>query len=233
MMTRCEDVRPALGDLVDGDADAATTDAIEAHLAGCDACRGLAADLVRLRDAAASLGPVAPPDAVWARLEAARRTPGSGAWRQWVGLAAALVLITIGVYAVNRWTASDAPQTSGNARGEASVEGVNEELRLALDHYENAIGQLKMLVATGDDSLEPEVAATLDRNMAIIDEAILDSRAALSDDPSNQPARASLLEALSQKVNVLQATVLLMNAMGQGDPAGAAEAAARAAGKSS
>jgi hypothetical protein len=110
---------------------------------------------------------------------------------------------------------------------------VNEELRLALDHYENAIGQLKMLVATGDDSLEPEVAATLDRNMAIIDEAILDSRAALSDDPSNQPARASLLEALSQKVNVLQATVLLMNEMRQGDPAGAAEAAARAAGKSS
>jgi hypothetical protein len=102
---------------------------------------------------------------------------------------------------------------------------VNDELRLALDHYENAIAQLKVLAATGDDALDPDIAATFDRNMAIVDSAIDESRAALDDDPGNQPARASLLEALSQKVNVLQTAVLLMNEMREGDPAGAVNAA--------
>jgi hypothetical protein len=73
----------------------------------------------------------------------------------------------------------------------------------------------------------------LDQNMAIIDTALTESKAALLDDPSNQPARASVFEALSQKVNVLQATAVLINEMRQGNAEGAAEAAAGIGGKSS
>lgn len=241
-MTRCEDVQPRLSELADGALDGAQAAAVRAHLAACDACRGVAADLDRLRDAAAALGPVTPPDHVWLavagqmRLDEPRAEPATaapGSLRQWLGLAAALVLITIGLYAVSRLT-SPGPETSpGNAGALTSVEALNEELTLALDHYENAIGILKLQVATGDGSLDADVAATIDRNIAVIDQAIAESRAALSDDPTSQPARASLLEALSQKVNVLQATVLLMNEMRQGDSAGAAEAAGSGGTKSS
>ena len=59
-----------------------------------------------------------------------------------------------------------------------------------------------------------------------IDQAIVESRAALTNDPESQPARESLFEALRRKVGVLQATVTLMNEMRQGNQAGAAEAAA-------
>jgi len=242
-MTRCEDVQARLSELADGALDEAQAASVRAHLAACDACRGVAADLDRLRDAAGSLGPVTPPDHVWLavagqmRLDEPRPEPAtpptSGSLRQWLGLAAALVLITIGLYAVSRLTSPTPEPVPGNAGAVASVEALNEELTLALDHYENAISILKLQVATGDDSLDADVAATIDRNIAVIDQAITESRAALSDDPTSQPARASLLEALSQKVNVLQATVLLMNEMRQGDSAGAAEAAGSGGTKSS
>lgn len=230
-MRSCDEVRARLSAFVDGET-AADAAAVREHIETCEACRGVADDLARLRDAARALGPVTPPAAAWSRLaeqverESAAATSTrvpAAAVRQWIGLAAALVLITLGLYAMDRLTTGDAP--AGNVIAGPSVEGVNEELNMALDHYENAITQLRQLAVTGSESLDPEVAATFDRNMAIVDSAITESRAALEADPTNQPARASLLEALSQKVNVLQATVLLINEMRQGDAAGAAEAA--------
>lgn len=240
-MARCEDIQARLSAFVDGEAGADTAE-IRAHVETCAACRGLQADLTRLRDAAGALGPVTPPADVWlriagqARLDDARQpaaaaSAAASATRQWIGLAAALVLITLGVYAVDRMRVPEAPD--GNVSASPSVEGVNQELAAALTHYENAISQLKVLVATDSESLDPEVAATFDRSMAVVDAAIAESRAALETEPGSQPARASLLEALSQKVNVLQATVLLINEMRQGDPAGAAEAAAGSSTKSS
>ncbi len=48
----------------------------------------------------------------------------------------------------------------------------------------------------------------------------------MTDSPESQPARTSLFEALRNKVNLLQHTVVLMNEMRKGDAGGAAEAAA-------
>jgi hypothetical protein len=214
-MTTCQTIQAQLSAFVDGTTDAETASAIDSHIAGCEACRGLAEDLVRLRDAARGLGPIAPPASAWT---------GIAAGLDDAAPAAALLLITLGLYAVERFSLTGDDST-GNAPARASVEGVNGELRLALDHYENAISQLKVLAATNDDVIDPEIAATFDRNMAIVDAVIAESHEALDADPGNQPARASLLEALSQKVNVLQSAVLLMNEMREGDPAGAVGAA--------
>jgi hypothetical protein len=241
MMTRCEDVQARLGDLIDGGVPPSDEAQLRSHVGTCAACRALTTDLERLRSAARSLGPITPSDHVWlqiaGRLRREARTADAGAThvearratRQWLGIAAALVLVTIGLYAVGRLAA---PASPGNVTAGSTVESVDEELRLALDHYENAIAHLKSL-AGESDSLDPAVAAMLDQNMAIIDTALTESKAALLDDPSNQPARASLFEALSQKVNVLQATAVLINEMRQGNAEGAAEAAAGIGGKSS
>lgn len=241
MMTRCDDVQARLGDVIDGGAPPAEVAGIRAHIETCAACQALAADLERLRSAARGLGPITPPDHVWLqvagqlRLDAQAADSGAAslaagrATRQWLGIAAALVLITIGLYAAGRMAT---PASPGNVTAESTVESVDEELRLALDHYENAIAHLKSL-AGESDSLDPAVAAMLDQNMAIIDTALTESKAALLDDPASQPARASLFEALSQKVNVLQATAVLINEMRQGNAEGAAEAAAGIGRKSS
>jgi len=236
-MTRCDDIRSMLSELVDGVLDERSDAEARAHLETCAECRGLLQDLTRIRETAGSLGPLQPPDHLWMEIagqlrsnqrsasdsEAARyMTPA----RQWLGLAAALVVITVGAYAVSRLATPGTPDAMGNAADAGSVETVKQELDLAMEHYENAISELETLANGSDSGLEPEVAETLRQNILVIDAAIAESRTALTEDPASQPARASLLEALSRKVSVLQATVALMNRMRLGDPEGAAEAAA-------
>ena len=240
-MATCTDITPRLSLWIDGGLEAAERAEIATHLETCAACRGEARDLERIRAAARQLGPIDPPAHVWLEVAGQIRltdvpavplaaVPAVGAPRsrsalaQWIGLAAALVIVTIGAYFVVREplpgnSQSNAPQT-------ASVESVAEQLRLAMQHYENAIGELETLARTNDGSLDPAMAAALQANIRAIDRAIAESRDALADSPDSQPARESLFEALRRKVGVLQATVTLMNEMRQGNPAGAAEAAA-------
>jgi anti-sigma factor RsiW len=245
----CHDIQPQLSAFVDGAVSASERDAIRAHLSGCAVCRGLLQDLERLRDAARALGPRTPPDHIWLEIagrvqleERGSRGPGAArqsrtAMAQWIGLAAALVLITIGAYVVT----VDAPvpggiadaDAVGNAPATGTVEAVAEELSLAMQHYERAIVQLETLAKADADALDPAVRTTLTESIATIDHAISESRSALTQNPGSTPARESLFEALRRKVVVLQATVTLMNEMRKGNQAGAAEAAAAVGNKRS
>ena len=99
-------------------------------------------------------------------------------------------------------------------------------MKRAEAEYEKAIAQLEQLVKSGNPSVSATSVATLQRSLTTIDSAIAESRAALTSTPDSQPARTSLFEALRNKVNLLQHTVVLMNEMRKGDASGAAEAAA-------
>jgi len=69
---------------------------------------------------------------------------------------------------------------------------------------------------------DPKTAATLQKNLAVIDQAISESRAALRAEPANEPAQESLLESFKAKMGLLQDTVALINEMRKGNDAGAA-----------
>jgi hypothetical protein len=244
-MTNCQTIRPRLSEFADDVLDAQTRAVVEDHLATCPACAALADDLSRLRVAARRLGPIDPPERLWIELERRVRedrtnppaaiAPGSSlraAW-QWIGLAAALVVVTLGVYAVQHRSELQTPavirnaqETSGNAGAPGSVETVEQELRQAEEHYDKAIAELEAITRNSDASMDPDVAKTLQKNLATINAAISESRAALEAHPESEPARDSLFEALRKKVGVLQATVVLMNEMRNGNQDGAAKAAA-------
>jgi anti-sigma factor RsiW len=251
MTTTCHDISPRLSEYVDGTLADGERAAIAAHLATCAACAGLARDLGRLRDTARQLGPVAPPAhlaleiAGRIRLEATSATgPGAAdggsppaepvarpadrrhaAW-QWLGLAAALLLVTAGAYYLSgRGTPPPAPSTTtaaGNPGAAASVETIAQELDQAAAIYEKAIGQLETLTKNGTSGLDPTLAMTMQKNVTVLDGAISQSRAALKDNPENEAARDSLFEALRRKVSILQDTVVLINEMRKGNQAGAA-----------
>jgi hypothetical protein len=235
-MRDCQDVQAQLGALIDGDVDPADAAAIRSHLQRCRACNGLAQDLKRVRDAARSLGPVRPPDHVWLEVagqirlneprEPRQSTPARmrPALVQWIGLAAALVVITLGAYLFMRLGRPE-EIPAGNAPRPASVEAFTEELRLAIEHSERAGTELEALIKSGEGSIDPDMAENLQRNLAVLNQAIAESRTALTNEPSSLSARASLFEALSRKIAVLQSTVVLMNEMRQGNAAGAARAA--------
>jgi len=73
-----------------------------------------------------------------------------------------------------------------------------------------------------DVPLDPEVLATLRKNLDLIDGAIDESRAALRSQPGSRVAQESLFDAFRRKVALLQDTIALMNEMRKGDEAGAA-----------
>jgi anti-sigma factor RsiW len=242
-MNACTDIEPRLSAYVDGALTAEERADVARHLDQCAHCRGIVRDLERLRSTARQLGPVRPPDHIWleiaGQVHAAAGSPARPAsasprrpvvW-QWVGLAAMLVLVTMAVYFV--MSAPGGAPAPGNAGRDAAVQAVADELQLAMQHYENAIAQLEALTKNRDSTIDPAVAAMLQKNLTVVDEAIAESRMALASNPESEPARESLFEALRRKVGVLQATVSLMNQMRQGNPAGAADAAAGLGRKSS
>jgi hypothetical protein len=129
---------------------------------------------------------------------------------------------------VSQFTASPANEppaaTTASATSVApGVEAVVEQLSAAL---EKAITDLQTLAKDSDRPAEAQVAAGLLNNLAVVDQAIAESRMALAQDPTSAPARDSLLEALRRKVGVLQATMVLINDMRLGNADGAAQSAA-------
>jgi anti-sigma factor RsiW len=227
-MTNCLECQPHLSEYADGTLAPEARALVIAHLPTCDACRYTVRDFERMRDAARALDPIAPPPRVWQqislRLPAARRQ----ARAQWMGLAAALVLVTAGAYFFARATAptsatSASAPAAGNAAGAATVETVEQELATAARHYENAITQLEAVAKQDTSTLPPDAAARLQLSLTQIDKYIAESRAALVNEPQSEPARNSLFDALRRKVSVLQDTVALVGAMQRGDQAAAAK----------
>lgn len=243
-MTICKDVEPQLSQMVDGHLpDAAAQATVRAHLEQCAACRGVLQDLERLRRTSRALGPMTPPNHLWLEvagqlrlgetpkpIDAPRRAIPNprGPLAQWIGLAAALLLVSVGAYYFVRPPNSAPVATQSNAAPAGTVEAVTEELSRATSHYEKAIAQLEALKKSEGNPLDSTAGKELQDRLAAIDAGldsnITEARAALTQEPGNQAARESLFEALRRKITVLQATISLMNEMAKGNQAGAAEA---------
>jgi anti-sigma factor ChrR (cupin superfamily) len=149
-------------------------------------------------------------------------------WLPWLAAAAALVVATVvGVrYAPGRSQvaapASQARDGAAQASAGDAAQSVENELRQAEAHYENAIKGLEQIANAEQNALDPRTAATLQKNLAVIDQAINESRAAIRSQPASEPAQQSLVENFKTKIALLQDTVALINEMRKGNEAGAA-----------
>jgi len=236
----------------DGSLGAAERTAIDRHVASCASCRQLLEDLREILRATRALELREPPARVWSHLERAimlerdhaERSTAEGArgfqpsgeasdpgpaeaghyrWAAWLAAAAAVVLATVvGL----RFMPSGREQVptgapASVAAGEAAAL-VETELRQAEAHYEKAIKGLEQIASAEQNALDPRTAATLQKNLAVIDQAITESRAAVRSEPASEPAQRSLLENFKSKIALLQDTVALINEMRKGNEAGAA-----------
>ncbi len=234
-MTNCQQPTETLSDYVDDLVGSGDRAALESHIAACESCSGLVDDLTRLKDTARALGPIAPPAHIWDNIQATLSSGASSASvptttrqsrSQWMGLAAALVLVTAGAYFFTRMTSPGSPGLSnkdtahvdaGNANASPTVETVEQELAKAAQHYETAIAQLEAVARQDNNALPADTAAKLQVSLAQVDKFIAESRAALDTEPQSSPARDSLFTALRTKVEILQQTVALMGTMQRGD----------------
>jgi len=234
-----------INDYVDAALDRAERADVERHLAGCVECRELVDDLREVRRQTAALQPMEPPSRVWTRIDRAlRQNPRSARpmW-QWLPVAALLVIGTaIGVrYVTSARPAAPvvaapspngggaaAPGGNDSANSAASRElakSVEDDLLQAEQHYQRAITGLEQIANADKGALDPHTAATLQKNLSVIDQAINESRAALKAQPTSEPAQQSLLDSFKTKVALLQDTVALINEMRKGNDAGAARIA--------
>jgi anti-sigma factor RsiW len=230
----CADLQgDVLVDLVDGRLDPAQQRTIERHLEACAGCRALVTDLRSVRAAAFMLDRREPPPQVWSKLQAAVAAepkpgrvlfmPTRANWPVWLAAAAALILATvIGLLPLmNRNVAPAAPgsQTSAGAEREVTVESVTAHFEEAEKSYQLAIDELQALANKDTGELDPQVAAVLQKNLSVIDQAIAENRAALKAQPSSSNAQDGLFDALRNKVALLQQTVELINEMRKGNQA--------------
>jgi len=240
----CERQIERIQELVDGSLGAIRRSELDRHLEECAACRALKADLERIRDAAAALPQLAPPDGAWLQIAGRLRREGrvrnaaplAPARRSyaWLAIAAALVLATgISVLFLFRSTAvSPAPSSAADAAapGRAatdkdgkSVEAVRNEVDTAQDQFEKAIADLEKVAKANSGALDPGTSTVIDKNLGILDHAIAENRAAVRAEPTSVAARETLFEALRQKVSLLQDTISLINEMRKGNNAAAAQ----------
>jgi anti-sigma factor RsiW len=238
----CADLQTdVLVDLVDGRLDGAAQRSVERHLEGCDTCRALVEDLRSIRAAAFMLDRREPKAETWSKVQAAiaaepapkgrlldmsrsRQGTGGGGrvnWPVWLGAAAALILATvIGLMPLmNRAEPAHDDSAEAADAGEVTVESVTAEFEAAERHYQKAIDDLQTIANKDTGELDPQVAAVLQKNLTVIDQAISESRDALKAQPANASAQSGLFEGLRTKVALLQQTVELINEMRKGNQA--------------
>jgi tetratricopeptide (TPR) repeat protein len=246
----CEAFEDAINEYADGALQGEDRVALERHLESCAGCRALAADVRAIRRTAGTLDRRVPPRAVWDRISAqitappATRTPLR---RQWIAPLAAAAVIVLAVSAgfyfrgggsrtapapvssvpahVEPAIAPAPGSTPGSGSADELARSVESEMQMAEAHYEKAIADLEKLAKSEEKTLDPQLAATLRKNLGVVDQAISESRAALRSQPDNQPAQQSLFDAFRDKLTLLQDTVALINEMRKGNQAEAARIA--------
>jgi len=202
----CEQFDQWLDAYLDGGLGAAEATAMESHLATCAACRERADELRSVLTAATALPrSILPARDLWPDI--ARRLPVRGptraerplVWTRWVPLAAAaLVLIAVTALVTDRLVRPPAAQPELASTPPPAVAGFAADRE-----YVMAAEDLERVLAEGRDRLAPSTVEVLERNLALIDAAIAEARAALEADPANGDLRALLWGAHRQKLDLL------------------------------
>ena len=191
----CLELELDLGDYVDGTLDTRGVAMVDAHLRQCRSCRAVVDDLRALRAASRSLESLTPPPHLWPRIAAAveldsrrpaiRRLFSLGTLGLKPMFAAATVVALLGGGVWVSWHSVAAGTRAGVATPQATsdvvaaIEPTDDQMQSAEQHYTRVIASLEQIAQTDRTTLDTPVAAVVDENMAVIDEAIGESREAL------------------------------------------------------
>ena len=199
----CDEIRDRLDDFVAGRLPEAERPAMVAHIERCEACAADLADARMLSGPLAAAPRSIPPardlwPAVEARIAAPRRRR-----RTALLAAAAIVLMAL---------SSAATALLLHRAGADAVVATAPPPPAAFEAaYVARAGTLARLVAQDRALLAPATVATLERNLAVIDKAIEESRAALAADPGSRELETLLRTTHEQKVELLERVTRLVS----------------------
>jgi hypothetical protein len=233
-----DDWTDRLSEYLDGELTADERNALERHLAGCDACAAALEELQRVVERARSLPARAPAADLWSgiaeRIDTrsavdARVVPlRAGTSRRFSftlpQLAAASVLLALLSGGI-AWRIASRPRDSRSADlqvrpssadlppsrdASAPAETVRvEPVGLADPEYDSAVADLQRALRNGRGHLDPATIAIVEQNLKIIDRAIDQARQAVMDDPSNSYLTSHLVETRRKKLDLLRRAAAL------------------------
>ncbi len=209
-MKSCHDLEHLLGDFVDGETTPDERRRLEQHLAGCSDCRNVVKETRALLVATATLAREIPPGKdLWPDIRAgigrhriARSETGSswsGARTRWLGLAASLLVVALAGSTALWLRESDRMPAVADLSGTALPAGyesatIDDQVR----EYVEAAELLQASIRERRTQLSPETQAVLEKNLAIIDQAIAEVRGVLESDPEDR-GNALMLQAMHQQ----------------------------------
>jgi hypothetical protein len=211
-----------LSEYLDGDLASGERTALEAHLAVCAACRAALDDLRHVvtrahalvdqpvgRDLwpgiAARIGATAPPV-----IDLASRRPRRRISLSLPQLAAAAVFLIAATVGGTSLALRPAPAAVSTQPGEGALAspamrvtpaGLPDKAQVS---YDAAVNDLERALAAGRTRLAPKTVLVLEKNLARIDAAITEARAALTADPANVYLNAHLANTMQQKLELLR-----------------------------
>ncbi len=200
--------------------------ALEVHLRECAECMRTLQELRQVVARAAQLHDREPEHDLWsgiaARINAgepeavtAVHATSTGKRRvsfsipQLVAASIVLVLMSAGsMYLLFQREQAGAPTVAQNT----PARPVNPTVRAVTRNYDDAVEELESVLERNRDQLDTATVRILEQNLAIIDRAILDARAALGQEPSNPYLGRYLDQAMQKKVQLLQRATKVMRA---------------------
>jgi hypothetical protein len=230
-----------LSEYLDGDLTPAEVAACDTHLADCDACRSVLAELRSVVGAAQSDPDQMPSVDLWpgvlARIASshadshgrvvAMRQPASR--KQVVFTLPQLALAASLLIAVSAGVAYLAAgrSLSPSARPDAAGPAIQAQAELTIPPSENvqranfadaqfnqAVADLEQTLVEMRDELDPRTIVVIERNLAAIDAAIREARAALDADPANTFLNSHLADARRKKLELLRRATMIHSTSG-------------------
>jgi hypothetical protein len=216
-----------LSEYVDGDLDAVTRAALDAHLATCADCRATREELEQVVVRAHRVGYREPGHDLWSRIEAGITASASEAVRPIrrrrvitlslarlaaaAGIVAAVVGGTTWAIATRRGAPAPVVARATDSAG-AGTPGESGSLTLgapalAVASYRDAAADLERTFDAGRATLRPETMRIIEENLRTIDGAIAQADSALRRDPGSAYLNQYLAETMQRKLKLLRRAV--------------------------
>jgi hypothetical protein len=194
----------------------------DGHRAACAECAAVWDDLERISAQAAQLPRLTPSRDLWAGIEARiaapsiangaepQRVPGARSWYRGQAFRLALAAsLLVAVSSAVTWKLARADREPAALATLPSASPEESALHLAsftesVTSMEREISALQTIVRERRAELDPQTVSVLEENLAVIDRAIAESRAALASDPASQFLAAQFARAYSSKLTLLR-----------------------------